>query len=168
MNNVQEFISITPWTAVFSICNLLILCHIVKKLLFKPVNDVLEKRQKEIDDTYNAANSKLGDAEKLKQEYAQKMNTARSEADGIVRSAMDSARRRSDEIVGDAQAQASRIKQKAQEEIEQEKRKAFAELQGELSGMAVDIAARMMGREITQEDQDALVGDFLRNAGDDK
>ncbi|MBQ8973112.1 MAG: ATP synthase F0 subunit B, partial [Clostridia bacterium] len=96
---VQEFISITPWTLVFSICNLLILCLIVKKLLFKPVNNMLEARQKEIEDTYQAADETRASADKLKDEYTQKMLKARDEADGIVRTAMDSARRRSDEIV---------------------------------------------------------------------
>ncbi|MBE5807820.1 MAG: F0F1 ATP synthase subunit B [Clostridiales bacterium] len=165
---VQELIEITPWTAVFSICNLLILCLIMKKLLFKPVQNVLEKRQQEIQQAYSAADAKLSDAESLKQEYTEKMNAARSEADTIVRSAADTARRRGDQIVSEAQAEATHIKQKAQTEIEQEKNKAFAQLQGELSGMAVDIASKLMGREVTAQDQDALVNDFLRNAGDDK
>ena len=66
MNTVQEFISITPWTIVFSICNLLILCALIKKFLFKPVMSVLEARQKEIDDIYGAADKDRSDAEALK------------------------------------------------------------------------------------------------------
>ena len=168
MNTVQEFISITPWTIVFSICNLLILCALIKKFLFKPVMSVLEARQKEIDDIYGAADKDRSDAEALKAEYTRKMSGARAEADGIVRTAMDSARRKSDAIVSEANSQAARMKQKAQSEIEQEKRKAFAELQGELSGMAVDIAEKMVEREINDRDYQALVDDFIRNAGDAK
>ena len=168
MNAVQEFISITPWTIVFSICNLLILCALIKKFLFKPVMSVLEARQKEIDDIYGAADKDRSDAEALKAEYTRKMSGARAEADGIVRTAKDSARRKSDAIVSEANSQAARMKQKAQSEIEQEKRKAFAELQGELSGMAVDIAAKMVGREINEKDQQALVDEFIRNAGEDQ
>ena len=166
MNAVQEFISITPWTIVFSICNLLILCALIKKFLFKPVMSVLEARQKEIDDIYGAADKDRSDAEALKAEYTRKMSGARAEADGIVRTAMDSARRKSDAIVSEANSQAARMKQKAQSEIEQEKRKAFVELQGELSGMAVDIAEQMVSREIKAEDYDKLVDEFIRNAGE--
>lgn len=168
MNTVQEFISITPWTIVFSICNLLILCLLIKKFLFKPVMNILEARQKEIDDIYGAADKDRSDAAALKSEYDRRMSGARAEADGIVRTAMDSARRKSERIVGEANDQAVRLKQKAQSEIEQEKRKAFAELQGELSGMAVDIASRVVGREINERDQQALVDEFIRNAGDAK
>lgn len=168
MNAVQEFISITPWTIVFSICNLLILCALIKKFLFKPVMAILEARQKEIDDIYGEADRERSEAKELKSEYTRKMSGARAEADGIVRTAMDSARRKSDQIVSDANAQAARMKQKAAGEIEQEKRKAFSELQSELSGMAVDIAAKVVGREIDEKDQQALVDEFIRNAGDDR
>lgn len=168
MNTVQEFISVTPWTIVFSICNLLILCALIKKFLFKPVMSVLEARQKEIDDIYGAADKDRSDAEALKAEYTRRMSGARAEADGIVRTAMDSARRKSDQIVNEANSQAARMKQKAQSEIEQEKRKAFAELQGELSGMAVDIAEKMVEREINGKDHQSLIDDFIRNAGDVK
>ena len=168
MNTVQEFISVMPWTIVFSICNLLILCALIKKFLFKPVMSVLEARQKEIDDIYGAADKDRSDAEALKAEYTRRMSGARAEADGIVRTAMDSARRKSDQIVNEANSQAARMKQKAQSEIEQEKRKAFAELQGELSGMAVDIAEKMVEREINGKDHQTLIDDFIRNAGDVK
>lgn len=168
MNGVQEFISITPWTSIFAICNLLILFLLVKKFLFKPVNAILEARQKEIDDLYSEANKDRSDAAGVKAEYDQKMRGAREEADGIVRSAMDSARRRSEQIVGEAASQAARMKQKAAGDIEQERRKAFAELQGELSGMAVDIAEKMVGREINEKDQQALVDAFISNAGEQK
>lgn len=168
MNAVQEFISVTPWTIVFSICNLLILCLLIKKFLFKPVMAVLEARQKEIDDIYGAADKDRGDAQTLKEEYTRKMSGAREEADGIVRTAVDSARRKSDRIIDEANAQAAHMKQKAASEIEQEKRKAFAELQGELSGMAVDIAAKMVEREIDEKDHQALVDEFIRNVGDEK
>lgn len=168
MNAVQEFISVTPWTIVFSICNLLILCLLIKKFLFKPVMAVLEARQKEIDDIYGAADKDRSDAKDLKDEYTRKMSGAREEADGIVRTAMDSARRKSDQIVSEANSQAARMKQRAAEEIEQERRRAFSELQGELSGMAVDIAAKMVEREINEKDHQALVDEFIRNVGDAK
>ena len=168
MNAVQEFISITPWTIVFSICNLLILCALIKKFLFKPVMSILEARQKEIDDIYGEADKDRTEAAELKTEYTRRMSGARAEADGIVRTAMDSARRKSDQIVSDANSQVVRMKERAASEIEQERRKAFAELQGELSGMAVDIAAKMVGREINEKDQQALVDEFIRNAGEDQ
>ena len=51
---VQQFVSLAPWTIIFQICNLLILVALMKKFLFKPVQNILNKRQKEIDGIYAA------------------------------------------------------------------------------------------------------------------
>lgn len=165
---VQQFVSITPWTMIFQICNLLILCLLMKKFLFKPVNNILKKRQQEIDDVYAAANEERDSAAEMKNEYTMRMAAAREEADGIVRNAVDEAGRKGDEILSDAHAQAAYIRKKAEDEIERERRSAYAELKNEIGGIAVDIAQQMIAREINSDDQSALVEDFLRNAGDDK
>lgn len=166
MKAVQEFISITPWTIVFQICNLLILCALIRKFLWKRVMAVLEARQKEIDGIYDAAGKDRDDAAQMKQEYTERMSNAREEADRLVRSAVDNAQRRGDDIVHQAQAEAAHMKQKAESEIEQEKRKAYSELMGDISGMAADIAGRMVEREINADDHKQLVEDFIRNAGE--
>ena len=166
MNAVQEFISITPWTIVFQICNLLILFVLFKKFLFKRVMAVLDARQKELDGIYDAADKDRVDAAQMKQEYTERMSNAREEADRLVKSAVDNAQRRGDDIVHQAQAEASHLKQKAESEIEQEKRKAYSELMGEISGMAADIAGRMVEREINADDHRELVEEFIRNAGE--
>ena len=140
MNAVQEFISITPWTIIFQICNLLILFALIKKFLFKRVMAVLDKRQQEIDGIYDAAGKDREDAAQMKEEYTQRMSNAREEADRLVKNAVDTAQRRGDAIVQEARDEATHLKQKAESEIEQEKRKAYSELMGEISGMAADIA----------------------------
>ena len=166
MKAVQEFISITPWTIIFQICNLLILFHFIRKLLFKRVLAMLEARQREIDGIYEAAGKDRSDAEQLKQDYTRRMSNAREEADMLVRSAMDTAQRRSDAIVQEARTEAAHMKQKAEVEIQQEKQKAYNELVSDISGMAVDIAGRMVEREINADDHRELVEEFIQSAGD--
>ena len=165
---VQPFVSLAPWTVIMQIGNLLILMLLMKKFLFKPVQNILDRRQQEIDGIYEAADADHSSAAELKDEYTRRMSAARDEADRLVRSAVDEANRKGDEIVDGAHRQASYIIKKAEGEIQQEKRKAYAELKGDLSGLAVDIAEQMVGREINGADQASLVEDFIRNAGDDK
>lgn len=166
MDKVQEFISITPWTIVFQICNLLILCALIKKFLWKRVMAVLDKRQQEIDGIYDAAGKDREDAKQLKEEYTARMSSARDEADRLVKNAVDTAQRRGDAIVAEAKNEATHMKQKAENEIEQEKRKAYSELMGEISGMAADIAGRMVEREINADDHRELVEEFIKSAGE--
>ena len=166
MNAVQEFISITPWTIIFQICNLLILFALIRKFLFKRVMAVLDKRQQEIDGIYDAADKTRDDDDQMKSEYTRKMSNARAEADLLVKNAMDTAQRRGDAIVQEARDEATHLKQKAVSDIEQERRKAYSELVGEISGMAVDIAGRMVEREINADDHKELVDEFIKKAGE--
>ena len=166
MKAVQEFISITPWTIIFQICNLLILFAAIKKLLFKRVMAMLDARQQELDGIYDAAGRDRSEAAEMKEEYNRRLSSAREEADQLVRNAVNTAQRRSDAIVQDAKYSAAHMKQKAEEEIEQERRKAYSELVGEISGMAADIAGKMVEREINAEDHRGLVEEFIRNAGE--
>ena len=161
-----EFISIDAWTIIFQICNLLILFLLVKKFLWKRVMAVLDARQKEIDGIYDAADKAKDDADQMKAEYTRRMSNARAEADMLVKNAMDTAQRRGDAIVQEARDEATHLKQKAESDIEQERRKAYSELVGEISGMAVDIAGRMVEREINADDHRELVDEFIKKAGD--
>lgn len=165
---VQQFVSLAPWTIIFQICNLLILIALMKKFLFKPVQNILNKRQQEIDGIYAAADADRSSAAEMKEEYTRRMSSAREEADRLVRTAVDEANRKGDEIVDVANQQAANIKRKAESEIAQERLKAYTELKRDISGMAVDIAEKMVGREINEADQAGLVDDFIRNAGDEQ
>ena len=161
-----EFISIDAWTIIFQICNLLILFLLVKKFLWKRVMAVLDKRQEEIDGIYSAADKAKEDADQMKQEYTQRMSNAREEADRLVKNAVNTAQKRGDASVEEARSEATHMKQKAESEIEQEKRKAYSELMGEISGMAADIAGRMVEREINPDDHRELVEEFIKSAGE--
>ena len=166
MNAVQDFISITPWTIIFQICNLLILVALIRKFLFKRVMAVLDKRQQEIDGIYDAAGKDRDEAAQMKDEYTRRMSSAREEADRLVKSAVDTAQRRGDAIVQEARDEAAHLKQKAESDIAQERQKAYTELVGEISGMAVDIAGRMVEREINADDHRELVDEFIKKAGE--
>ena len=164
----QEFVSIAPWTIIFQICNLLLLVYLMKKFLFKPVQNILDKRQQEIDGIYEAADADRSSAAEMKEEYTLRLAAAREEADQLVRIAVDEAKRRGDGIVDEAHKQAAHLKRRAEDEIALERAKAYQEFKKDISGIAVDIARQMVGREINSDDQASLVDDFIRNVGDDK
>lgn len=164
---VQEFVSLTPWTMIFEVVNLLIVTLILKRFLFKPVNAVLEQRQAEIGGMYQKAEDAQKEAQALKQAYDERMSGARREADELIAAAQDSARRRGDEIVENARGEAVQLRRRAEEDIELQKRKALREVRDELADMAVDIAGRVVEREVTREDHDRLVEEFIKSAGDE-
>ena len=163
---VQQFISIAPWTIIFQILNLLLLMVLFKKYLFKPVTEILEKRQAEIEGHYQEAQQAETDAKAMKADYESKMAGARQEADRVIKTATESANAMSASIVEDARTQADQLKRRAQTEIDLERRRAFDEVKGELSGIALDIASQVIEREVNEKDHEAFIKEFIKNVGE--
>ena len=90
----SEIISVNIWQIIISLCNLLIIFVILKKLLFKPIQKMLDKRKNMIDEQYDKAQKAQDDAEAAKAEWDDKMSTADAEAKGII----DSANKRAEKI----------------------------------------------------------------------
>ena len=161
-----DIISVNIWQIIISLANLLIMFLILKRFLFKPVQKVFDTRKEEVDTMYAQANESRSQAEDMKREYETRLAAAREEADGLVRSAVQTAQKRSDAIVAEASSQASHLKQKASEEIAQERRQMLQDVRGEISDIAVSIASKVVEREINAQDHQDFVDDFIRNVGD--
>ena len=52
------------------------------------------------------------------------------------------------------------------EKVEQEKKKAMNELKDEISGIAVDIASKVVEREIDEKDHEELISEFIKGVGE--
>ena len=161
-----DVISVNFWQILISLINLLILFLMLKKFLFKPVQNMMAARQAQVDQVYEDADKRLETATQMKQEYEERLSTARDEADALVKNATATAQKRGDQLLSEAQQQASRLKQKAEEEIEQQKKQMLNEVRQDISELAVDIASKVIEREIKQGDYDAFVDEFIRNVGD--
>ena len=165
MTQFENFIGFNPWTALFTLLNLVLTFLILKKFLFKPVNKMIDDRQKEIDEIYADAEDAKTKAAELKQDYDRKMQQARAESAQIIQSATTEANRRGDEIVRRARLDADAIRTKATNDVELEKKKALNEVKSDISRIAVDIAEKVVEKKLDVSDQDRLIDDFLRDIG---
>ncbi len=161
-----DIISVNLWNTLLSLANLVIIFLIIKKFLFKPVQKVMTERQNQVDKIYADAGESLDTAEHLKQEYEQRLASARQEADSLIKTATQNAQRKSDQIVAEANSQASHAKQRAEAEIAQQKKQMLKEVRSEISELAVDIASKVVEREISQKDYDGFVNEFIQNVGE--
>ncbi len=161
-----DIISVNIWQILISLANLLIMLVILKKFLFKPVQKVVSEREAQVKKIYEEADESRTAAADMKQEYEQRLAAAREEADGLVRNAVLTAQRKSDSMLAEASSQVSHMKQKAEEEIAQEKKQMLQDVRGEISDIAVSIASKVVEREIKESDHKALVDEFIRNVGE--
>ncbi len=161
-----EIISVNIWSILVSLANLLIMFLILKRFLFKPVQKMMAARKQQEDQIYQDAKENRDSAINMKQEYEARLATAREEADGLVRNAVQTAQRKGDAIVAEANSQASHLKQKAEQEIAQEKKQMLQDVRGEISDIAVSIASKVVEREVKKQDYDAFVDEFIKNVGE--
>ena len=163
---VQELVGIVPWTFIAQICNLFLQVYLIKRFLFKPINEVLAKRKAMADAQLQDAAKAKDEAQAMKDEYEKNMADAKNKVSEILINAQRNASIQSEEILKQANAQAVAIKEKAKSDIDQEKRKAVNEIKDEIGGMAVDIAGKVIEREIRKEDHKKLIDDYIANVGE--
>ena len=166
MQLYQALITLDGWTFLAQICNLMIQLVIFKKLLLNPVKKVIAERKAKADSQIADAEKLRTEAEAMKAEYEQNLQNARTEANQIVAAAQKTAAARSEELLGEARAQAAALKQKAEADIAQERKKAVNEVKDEIGGMAMEIASKVVEREIKEADHQDLIDEFINNVGE--
>ena len=166
MELYQALITLDGWTFLAQICNLRIQLVIFTKFLLKPINQVIADRKAKADSEIADAQKLRTEAEAMKAEYEQNLQNARTEANQIVTAAQKTATARSEEIVGEARAQAAALKQKAEADIAQERKKAVNEVKDEIGGIAMEIASKVVEREISEKDHKDLIDEFIKNVGE--
>lgn len=166
MELYQSLVSVNPITLIAQICNLFIQLFVFKKFFWDKILTILDARREAADKEILDAENAKAEAVAIRQTYEQNMLQAREEADRILLNAQQSATVRSEEIIGQAQQQAARIKEKASADIAQEKKKALNDAKDEISVIALAIAGKVVGRELDVSDQHDLVDSFIEELGD--
>ena len=126
------------------------------------LDNVRAKADAEIQDAVKAKE----EAEVMKAEYEKNMQEAKEKANDIVLTAQKTAAVQSEEMLKEASSQVTAMKEKAEKDIAQERRKAVNGIKGEIGGMAVEIAGKVIEREINEEDHTKLINDFIENVGE--
>ena len=161
-----EFLNINFFTALFTLVNTIALFLVLKKFLFKPVMKMITDRQKEIDDMYTDADTAKENALAMEAEYKQKLSQAAVTGERMVKEAVERGQRREEEILRQANMEASAIMEKASADIALEKKKALNDAKDEISDIAMAIAEKVVGREISGADHSDLVDSFIDRLGD--
>lgn len=168
LTGFESFVGVNFWTMIFAWCNLLIVYLFLRKLLFGPIKKMIDDRQNEIDSMYSDAENSKADAAALKDEYEKKMELASEESEQILKNAVRKAQLREEEILKEANEKATRTLERATEQIELEKKRAINEIKDEVSGMAIDIAAAVIERDVDKEEHSHLIDEFINSIGDEK
>ncbi len=163
---VQDLVTIVPWNFVATIANLFIQVYLIKRFLFKPINEVLEKRRAKADEEIQQAVKAKEEAQAIKTEYEKNMEEAKNKANDIMVTAQKTAAIQSEDMLKETSRQIAAMKEKAEKDIAQEKKKAVNEIKNEIGDMAMEIAGKVIEREISESDHAKLIDEFIENVGE--
>lgn len=149
------------WNLLFNAINLIILYLLMKRFLFKPVNEILAKRQEEADQKMAEANAAKESALETKQQYEASLQMAEAEKEKIVSQARNEAAGEYSRIVGEAKTRAEGIVDKACTDAEQERNKILRKAQMEVRDMVVTAAAKVAGAKESEENDRRLYDQFI-------
>ena len=152
--------------ALFLAVNIFLLFLVASYFLFNPVRNLLKKRQDMIEADIEAAKKDKEDAAVLKSEYDEKIKAADKDADMILAEARKKGLAKEEQIIEEAKAEAGRIIDRANNEIELEKKRAAEDMKKEIIAVATAMASKVVSGKIDADIQESLVDDTLNEMGD--
>jgi len=167
MDLYQFLVTVNPVTLIAQICNLFLQMFLVKVFFLDKIKAIIDARREAADKEITDARTAKEEAMVIKATYEQNMLESKAEAEKILQSAQQTAAKRGEQIISDAQKTAVAMKQRAEAEIAQEKKRVLNETKDEISEIAMAIAGKVVGRELTASDHAQMVDSFIDKLGDE-
>ena len=160
MNN--PLVQPDPGLFIWTIVVFLVLLALLAKFAWRPLLEALDSRQAAIAKSLDDAQAAKRELERLTQESAAIIRTARVEADSIVsRSRLDADRLR-EEMKQKARAESDYIVRDAQRQIQLQTGQALQQIRKEAAELSIAVASKILQRNISKEDNERLIDDALR------
>ena len=150
-------VGLTVWTLVVFGISLFILT----KAVFPRIREALERRQKVIDDSIDAAERTRREADELLVEYRARLQEARQQAEEIVERARQAAAATEREARNSARERGDQMLEQTRRDIESESRRMIDEILRDVADLTVLATERVTRKVLTEQDQRQLVQDAL-------
>ncbi len=158
-------LDINIWEILLHIVNIIILFFFLRWLLYKPISRFLDQRTDSIQKQVDEAARKQTEAEKLKSQYDEMMNNAQDLAAQIINQGKTIADEQAKQIVTDAETQAMEIRERTTRHIDEQKRQAVVEMRQDVTRIAIQIAEKVLEREVSYADNKVIIDKFFDKVG---
>jgi len=151
-----------PGLFIWTIITFLVLVALLAKFAWGPLLAARERREKLIARAIEDSEKARADLERVQQDAARVLADARVEGEAIVTRSRAAADRLGEELRQKASAEAAGILKKAEREIQLETTRAIEQVRREAVELSVAIASKILHRNVSAEDNRALIEDSLR------
>ena len=135
--------------------------YVLAKFAFPRIAEALDRRQKAIEDSIDAAEHTRAEAEKILAEYRERLAEARGQADDIVARARKTGEAHENEILAEAKSKREEMMEQTRRDIEAETRRAIQEIRKEVADLTVAATEKVTRKSLTEADQKRLVEEAL-------
>lgn len=152
---------------IINLINIIILVILVRVLLYKPVKKFLDARKERLREAEEKAAEREAEAIQSKERYALLINDAEKIKEQTEAEARKNAKAMSDSIIGKANEDAEKLLESARKKAEREHDDMIESAKDELGEIALEMAEKVLGREVTDEDNRRIIESFFNDKKQD-
>ncbi len=134
---------------------------VLSKFAFPRIREALDRRQKAIDESIDAAERTRQEADQLLAEYRERLTEARAQSEEIVARARKAAENTEKEGAEAARVKREELMEQTRRDIEAETRRAIQEIRSEVADLTVMATEKVTRKTLTEADQQRLVEEAL-------
>ena len=157
---------LNTWDILATLFFFILLMALLKKVAWGPLMGIMTQREDLIASEIAAAENSRGESQRLLEEQRDLLKEARTEALAIVENAKKQGDASREEIITTARSEAIRLKESAIREIDTEKERAIAAVREEVVSLSVLAASKVLEKEVSEEDNRALIEATIAKAGE--
>lgn len=151
---------------IFQLLVFIVLLALLRKYAFGPLMGIMKQREEHIANEIGAAEKNHQEAKKLAEEQREFLKKSRSEAAELIENARKLGEEQKEGIIQAAREEANRLKEAAKLEIVQEKEQAVTALREQVASLSVLVASKVIEKELSLEDQEKLINEYIQEVGE--
>ena len=144
----------------------LLLIFLVKKYAWGNITSVLDERAEKISSDIDGAEEARKKAEVLASKREAELAGSRTEAKTIIENAKETAEKSKSDILAEAKLEAGRLKEKANQEIAQNKAEALQSVKGEVADLTVSLAGKIISQNLDGHAHKELIDQYIDQLGE--
>ena len=152
---------------VWGALSFLLLMVLIKKIGFPLLKKGMDARAAKIRATLNEADQAKDEAESILGEYRRQLADAKGEAGRIIEEARQAADKIRQDLRKQAETEVADLKARAQEDITAMATRTMADLRAQVSLLAIELAGKVVERNLDNDTNKALVERFIQQLGSD-
>ena len=144
----------------------LLLIFLVKKYAWGNISSILDERAEKISSDIDGAEEARKKAEELASKREAELAGSRTEAKTIIENAKGTAEKSRADILAEAKLEAGRLKEKANQEIAQNKAEALQSVKGDVADLTISLAGKIISQNLDGQTHKELIDQYIDQLGE--